>query len=527
MPAASGYLVFDVGTTSVKTSVIDDRGALVAGVVEEYQLTTPGPDRVEVDPRRYWTAICTGIRRLMRDRMARADAQGAIPALAGIGVCSQGETVILLDRSGEPLCDAIVWMDNRATKEADCIRDKLGTDRRTGMTVVDPMWTATKLLWLRKHEPRLLDAAWKVMLVEDYVLYRLTGEAVSDYSLYPTSYLLDIYAKQWWTSALDLVGLHEGQLPRLVAPGTVIGTLTSSAAAELGVEEMIVARRGATARDAGTAIPVIAGGMDQTAAMVGAGNVGVGMVTETTGAALALCTTIGAGSVAAIREATSGALADLPIQPHIVPETYLTTQWCQSGGMSLKWLRDTMFANESEAARAAGRDTYEPVTAQASRVAPGADQLLFLPYMAGTGTIHVARDVRGVFWGLGLNHTRAHMARAVMESIAYLLRMLLEQIESAGLACTEIRLLGGGAKSELWRRIKADVTGRPVVAVDCPEVASLGVAMQVATAIGRFSSVESASAGMAAVSSAIEPDVVEHRRYEDPYRSFLELHARV
>jgi xylulokinase len=195
--------------------------------------------------------------------------------------------------------------------------------------------------------------------------------------------------------------------------------------------------------------------------------------------------------------------------------------------MSLRWMRDNLYAAEAEADRQRGGDGYGPVTDAAARVPPGCEGLLFLPYMAGPGTVPVDGDVRGVYWGLELHHGRAHMARAVMESMGYLLRYLAERMVLAGLPCREIRLLGGGAKSPLWRQIKADVTGRPVASATCPEAASLGVAMECAVALRVHGTLDRAFGAMGALSQISHPSDPGRAAYEIAYMAFEALHRRI
>ncbi len=491
------FISMDVGTTSVKAAVFDARGNLLAADTQEYTLLTPGEDIVELDPEVYWRCCQEGVRQALRKSGVDAG------RVVSVGACSQGETLIVVDGKGAPLRNAIVWIDNRSKQEADEIRAAMGGRNPTGQVDVAPTWPVTKILWLKRHEPEVYRRAGRYMLVEDFILHRLSGRYVGEYSLYSSSFMLDIQRKDWWPEILDCVGVGRERLVELRESGEVIGTLTPEAARSLGLRPQT---------------RVVTGAMDQTAAMVGAGNLRGGVVTETTGAALVVCETLDA-----LPARNPSAMA---VQYHAVPDKYFLIGWCASGGLTLKWLRDTFFAPEKEAAGRQGRNAYDLLTEMAAGVAPGSQGLYFFPYMSGPGTLPIDPDVRGVFYGLELHHGRAHFVRAVLESLAYVLRENIEEIESLGSPCTEIRSLGGGASSPVWNRIKAEVTGRRIITMECPEATSLGVAILQARATGIYGGIEEAAGQMVQTAATVDPDAENARRYEAVYRSYRALERR-
>ncbi len=259
--------------------------------------------------------------------------------------------------------------------------------------------------------------------------------------------------------------------------------------------------------------------MDQIAAMVGAGNIKSDIVTETTGAALAVCGTIDRFAPRSIKRT-------IAVQYHAIKDKYVLIGWCPTGGMAFKWLRDAFFTDEKKEAGRAGIDIYDYMTSQASGVAPGCQGLIFLPYLAGPGTGDVKPDAKGVFYGLELHHSRAHFARAVMESIGYVLRQNIAEMERLGLNCKEIRSLGGGAKSRLWNQIKADILGKSLVTMKCPEAASLGMAVLQAKATGVYPSLQQAADNMVQTASVTEPNQNNVQTYEPVYQRFLELNKK-
>ncbi len=492
------FLSLDIGTTSVKAALVGADGEIPAIAVREYTLHTPAENIVELEPQIYWDCCVEGIKEVL--------AKGGVAAgqIKSVGVCSQGETLICLDEKGRALRKAIVWMDNRSASQAEEIKAALKTENNTGQLDVAATWPVTKILWLKKNEPETYGRVHKFVLVEDYILYRLTGLFKGEYSLYTSSFMLDIINKRWWTEILDYVGVAAERLVELCESGEVIGEVQPAVCKETGLAE---------------GMKVVTGAMDQTAAMIGAGNIKSGIVTETTGAALAVCGTIGAF-------AAKEAKRTMAVQYHAIADKYLIIGWCPTGGMAFRWLRDTLFATEKDRAAKTGTDAYDRMTALAAEIPPGSRGLIFLPYLAGPGTGNISADARGVFYGLELHHNRADFARAVMESVAFVLKQYVVEMGRLGLECGEIRSLGGGSKSRLWNRIKADVLGKPVTTMRCAEAAALGVAILQAAAMGTFKTIEQAVKNMVRTESVVEPVEENVRAYSGIFEKFCEINNR-
>ncbi len=492
MPATTGTcaLALDIGTTAVKAALFDADGRTLAEHGAPYDLLTPGPDQVELDPETYWRGAVRAARAVLRDA-------GAPPERVGcVGVTSQGETLIAVDAAGRPLRNAIVWLDNRSGEEARAIEDAFGVERvhrRTGQQEIVPSWTATKILWLRRREPETFEKAARFLLAEDYVLFRLTGEFVTDRGLNPSTLYYDLIEGEWWGEMLDFLGIGPERLPRLAGPGGLAGELAESAARDLGLAP-------------GT--PVATAPIDQVTAAAGAGNVAPGIVTETTGTALAICATVDRPLLDPQRR--------MGLYAHARPGHYALLPWAPAAGMVLRWFRDEMGGGRDEAA----------LIAEAEAVPPGAEGLVLLPHLCGAGCPEMNPKARGVFWGVGAHHKRAHFTRAILESVAFMLRENLECLRALGAPVRELRSLGGGARSEAWLRIKADVCNMPVHVMQCRESAALGAAMLAMTATGAFASLDEAQARMARVARVIEP-TAEADAYDAPYQRGLELYKNV
>jgi xylulokinase len=497
----SRFLAIDAGTTSMKAAVFDLDGNLLAVDRQEYRLETPAPALVELDAEVYWAACCRAVR-------AVVEASATLPAeIASLCISSQGETLIPVDSDGRPLRRAIVWLDNRAVDEARLIREAFGDEtmyRISGQPEIVPTWPACKILWIHRNEPDLFRRTDKFLLLEDFLLHRLTGQFITERALQTSSLLLDIVARQWHGPVLDFIGITPDRLGRLAEPGVVVGPLSESGAAQAGLSQATVA---------------VAGAMDQVIGALGSGNFAPGVITENTGGALAVVATLDAPRFDPLRR--------VPCHYHARPGTYCLMPWSQTAGMAMQWFRDTFYAGEAEAARCAGLEPYDLMTQDAAEAPAGADGLVALPHLEGAACPEFNPAARGVFFGATLRHTRAHFVRALLESVAYMLKRDVDLLAELGVPAQGLLCTGGGARSELWLQIKADVLQLPVATVACEEVACLGAAILGAVATGCYGSLEQAAARMARLRGKIEPDQANAEVYRQGYARYVELYERL
>ena len=490
------YLTFDVGTTSVKVVLYTPEGRPVRKVIRAYTLDMPAVNWYEADPDLYWNAVVSGTREILSSGAVRVE---EIRAMAG---CSQGETVVFIGEDGRPVRPALVWLDLRARAEAEALSGLASREELylvTGQTDFDPTWSAMKVRWVKDHEPEAFRRTARFLLVEDYITWRLTGRACSTANLMSSSLFVDVHTGRYWDRFVDHLGIA-GRLPELVEPGALVGTLSQSAAAELGLRPSTV---------------VVKGLMDQASSTVGAGNLHPGIVTETTGTVMGIGVTT--------EGFDPGRAARLPYQPHPVRGSILYLPYVQTAGIAYKWWRDR-FCQE-EVRRASEPDAaYDLVNELAARVGPGSDGVVFLPFLAGAGQPENDPDARGVFYGLTLSHGREHCSRAIMESIAYLLRKILADFRRAGVPMTEVRSMGGGAKSDLWLQIKADVTGLPLVRMEEEETSTLGAAMLAAVRCGDYPDLAGAAEGMVRLGRRFEPNPRSGEVYEKSFSLYNELY---
>lgn len=495
-------LTFDIGTTAVKTAVFDSNLKAVTQTREEYELITGSKGQVELDAEQYWQAVLRGARSMLSfPGISRDD-------ICAIAVTTQGETLIPVDQDGHALRNAIVWLDGRAVRESEFINSQINPDEfysRTGIPECNGLCPVSKLLWIKNNEPEVYRQACKFLLLEDYIIFRLTGRFVTEKSLLCTTGYFDIQTDTLWDDMLTLIGIDKDKIPELLDCGTKVGPLTPAAAASLGLR---------------TDTLVTTAAMDQTAGAVGAGNFRPGIVTETTGTALALAATAANPDFCHPLRMT--------LYRHIEKNLYLYLPVCMTAGIVLKWFKDEFCAAETEQAAGEGRSVYAVLDEAAERTPLMSNGLILLPYLAGTIQPDNNPLAKGVFFGVGLDTKRHHFIRAIFEAIAFMLRENIEFIENVNKTkITEIRSLGGGANSSVWLQIKADVNQKHILTMVENECTSLGAAILAAVAIGWFPAAEQAAEAANSIRSSYTPDIEKGMAYDEGYATYQAIYARL
>jgi len=453
----------DIGTTGSKAVLIDDVGGVRAEATTEYPMFTPRPGWAEQNPEDWWQATVTSIRRVL----AGTKGEGVV----GIGLTGQMHGLVLLGVRGEALRPCIMWNDQRTAEQCAEITRRVGRERLIQITGKPALtgFTAGKTLWVREHEPGVYARAAHVLLPKDYVRYRLTGALLSDVANASGTNLLDTGRRQWSEEMLRALEVPRTWMPDVYESPVASAKVSQEAARITGLAE-------------GTR--VAAGAGDQAAQSIGTGIASEGIVSVTIGTSGVVFAATGKY----VTDRTGG----LHAYCHANPGTWHLMGVTLAAGGSLRWFRDTLADTEREQAAASGRDAYEVIDEAAGRVRAGSEGLLFLPYLSGERTPHADPDARGVFFGLSLRHTRAHMARAVLEGVAYSLKDGLELLCALGVSCGRIRVSGGGARSALWRQVMADVFNADVVEVNVTQGAAYGAALLAGVGAGVFGSVREA-----------------------------------
>jgi xylulokinase len=437
-------LGLDVGTTGLKGLLVDADGRIVAEATASYAPDAPHPGWSQQDAT-VWAAAS--------DDVCRRLAPHGAPA--AIGLSGQMHGSVFLDAEGVPVAPAILWNDQRTAAECDEIIARTA-GRIVEWTLNPPRtaFTASKILWLRNHDADAWRRTATVLLPKDLVRFHLTGERISDVTDASGTNLLDVRARRWSHETLDALDLPASCLPALVESPEPAGRLSARAAAAIGLP---------------AGIPFVGGAADQPAAAIGNGVVEPGTVSITLGTSGVVY-----AQIPGVIVDPSGAFHTFC---HSVPGTWQVMAGVLSAAGSLQWWRETGGAADADAAEAAGASGFGAIVEAARAVPPGSGGLVFLPYRTGERSPHNAPEARGAFIGLTRRTTRAHMARAVMEGVAFALRDLVELLATLDLPIREIRVAGGGVRGGLWLAILASVLNRPVVPATTPDASAYGAAM--------------------------------------------------
>lgn len=482
------FLGIDVSTTGSKALLVDETGQCAAVASTPHTLQTPKPLWSEQDPAEWWAASSMAIQAALN----QAGVDGS--SVAAVGLTGQMHGLVLLDAAGEVLRPAILWNDQRTQAQCDEIHRRVGKEHMIQVSgnVALTGFTAPKILWVQQNEPEVYARARHVLLPKDYVRFKLTGEYAMDKADGSGTVLFDIKQRNWSSELLETLGIDPDWMPPTFEGPQVTGRVTAEASAITGLK---------------TGTPVVAGGGDQAAQAVGVGAVKEGIIALTLGTS---------GVVfAAADSAVIEPEGKLHSFCHAVPGKWHFMGVMLSAAGSLRWYRDT-FAPET---------SYDDLLAPAVEIAAGSDGLLFLPYLTGERTPHPDPLARGAFVGLTIRHGLPHCTRAVLEGVAFGLKDSFELMKEGGLKTIgQVRVSGGGANSDLWRQILADVFETELVTVNTTEGAAYGAALLAGVGVGNWETVESACDAAIRVTGSTQPDESQMEKYHAVYALYKELY---
>ena len=474
----------DVGTSGVRAVAIDHEARILASATEEYPLSTPRPGWTEQDPERWWAA-CQVVLRNITSRLSD------LPV--ALGLTGQMHGAVFLDASDQVIRPAILWNDQRTARQCQAITELVGATQLIA-TTGNPALTgfqAPKILWLRDEEPAAYARLRSVLLPKDYVRLRLTGLRATDASDASGTLLIDLRQRDWSAEILDKLSIRRDWLPAVYESPEATGSVTPTAAEATGLP---------------ASLPVAAGGGDNAAAAIGNGIIEAGVVSSSIGTS---------GVVFAHTD-------DVKIDPagrlhafcHSVPGKYHLMGVTLAAGGSLQWWREaTKHAHD-----------FQAMTAAAATVPPGAEGLVFLPYIYGERTPHLDPFARGAFIGLSNRHSAAHLTRAVMEGVVYSLKDSLDLMAGLGVPITGIRATGGGARNQMWVQLQADVFGLPVYRNRVDEGPAFGAALLAGVAAGVYRDDADACGHAELDIDVTTPDFARHRLYERYRSAFVDLY---
>ena len=491
------YLIgIDVGTSSMKTLLMEESGAVVGSVTEFYPFETPKPLWSEQDPAHWWKATTVSIKRVLEEnKVAAAD-------VLGLGLTGQMHGLVLLDKDNQVLRPCILWNDQRTAKQCADITAKVGAERVLELTgnPVLPGFTAPKIAWVQENEPEIFAKAERFLLPKDYVRFLLSGEHFSDVSDASGTSLLNVGKRDWSEEMCDALGVGRSFLPEVTESPVASTRISAEAAAATGLLE-------------GT--PIAAGGGDQAAQAVGSGIVREGIVSATLGTS---------GVVFAhsdeYRVEPNGLLHAFC---HAVPGKWHLMGVMLSAAGSFDWYKSALGGEEDRLANESGQNVFDLLTKQAAEAPAGSEGLLFLPYLSGERTPHPDPHARGTFFGMTLRHDKAHMTRSVLEGITYGMNDSLQLMRNLGLEISEVRASGGGAKSDFWLQMQADIYGSKVVTTNVTEGAAFGAAVLAGVASGVYSDLDAAANQIVKSTGEVNPGSAQSV-YSDFYPEYQALY---
>ena len=452
----------DIGTTSLKCAVFDTDGNTLKSVTKDYTLIVSG-DTVEFPADEYMRLFCEAY-----------DELSAEYPVAAFSIDTQCETLIVSDEDGNPLMNAIVWLDNRATKQAEKIKAHFGNKKVydvTGQPEITATWPAAKLLWIKENKPEIFGKIRKVFLLEDYLIYKLTGSFVTEKTLQSSTIYFDIKNDCWWQEMLDFIGIKKDILPEIKASAETVGEYKGA--------------------------KVVTSAIDQIAGAIGAGVTDKSTVSEMTGTTMV---------VFAPSEEIPEFSPDSIVPCHKNYDgKYCLLAWTSTAGIALKWFKNNFCENFS----------FKELDDIAKDIPPGSCGLTFLPYLCGSTMPKYDHDAKGAFIGLTMEHTRAHAIRSILESVASMLKANLDYLK---IDCKEIRSMGGGASSPLWCQIKADMTGKDIAVLKNSETACLGSAILAGVGAGILADVKTASQTFVKIKKVYKPSGDDYTECYDNFK---------
>jgi len=484
----------DVGTGGSKAVLADTDGNVIARAFEPYEVKYPRPGFAEQDPQDYWRAVTTNTRQLLAD-------SGVDPAsVKGLGFAGQMLTFVPVDAEGTPLRPAITWLDSRADEQASRLIRKLGGKHIFSLVagaLPSGKDVVCKIAWLKQNEPDLFRETHAFLDVAGYLVNRATGEfSMDDTGAGGTGILTR--DRNWSKTLLRVTGLPIEKMAPIRRSTDVVGGLSEEASRYMGLPE-------------GT--PVIAGMSDIPAAATGSGALHDGDAHVYLGTSSWLCLSVAKPKNLPRNGIVSVASPD--------PSMYIMIGESETAGLCLEWFADKLLTpEERKAAESSEGGVYAFLDREATDVYPGSKRLLFMPWMFGERAPVTDTTVRGGYLNLSLGHDRDHMLRAIYEGVAYNLRWMIDEVARAGLGSGMLRAIGGGARSDLWMQVIADVTSRRIEAVDNPqEAGALGCALAVAVGLGVFERYTDIKRAVK-VRQTFEPDPERSREYDLLYGEF-------
>jgi len=489
--AESYIIAHDLGTSGNKAALTDLTGKVIASAERRYEVHYSPDGGAEQDPEDWWQAIVKTTREMM-DKANVSPKQ-----IAGLSMSAQMVGTLPVDAAGEPLRRAMIWLDARAEKEGEILRQK------TKLPFIGGKAPSAKIYWIMRNEPEIYAKTHKMLDCKDFLQFRMTGVYATDFTLASATTYFNPWTNKWWANILKAMELPVEKLPTAMLSTDVVGKLTAKAATELGLVE-------------GT--PVVSGGGDIPCAIIGSGAISPGR------------SHLYLGTSAWVMAITNEFILDAE---GLIPcvgcdrTTYALGGEMDNAGGCLKWFSENLMSQEDRVAAARdGITIYQYMDRLAEKVPPGSEGLLFLPWMWGERAPIDDDNIRGGFANLSLNHTKGHMIRAILEGVGYHLRWIFSAIEAAGLPQKELNVIGGGATTSTWLQILADTTNVKLLQVEQPlDACARGAAMTAAIGLGFYTGFAEVEKVIELTGAEFSPNPEYRDLYDQAYTNFRSLYS--
>ena len=474
----------DVGTTGCKLTAYNDKGEFIYNSYKEYEISRKSGAH-EFDA----SVIFDAVKEVIRDVAGNCE-------LSAIGVTTFGETFTLLDENDNVLLPSMLYTDPRGEEEVKELCEKLGEKTLTHISGVKPhqMYSLPKIMWVKKNRPEIYSKIKHILLMEDYIVYMLTGNAVIDLSLAARTMALDIRKKDWSDEILEAAGVDKALLSTPVPAFNVAGEIKTEIAKELGLKD---------------SIKIVNGAHDQVASAVGAGVFEVGNAVDGTGTVECITPVFDT-----IPENDALYEDGYCVVPYVFDGTYVCYAFSYTGGAALKWFKDNMAKDKSY------KELDESIKADPTGI-------LILPHFAGAATPYMDIDSKAAMIGLTLEHTGADIYKALMEGVTYEIMINIDRIQNCGIVPEKLYATGGGATSEVWLQIKADVLNRPITALLAKEVGTCGTCMMTGVAIGLYKDLNEAKTYFVKESKTFMPNAEKVEAYKKYYEAYKKVYNAV
>jgi Sugar (pentulose and hexulose) kinases len=490
-------LGIDLGTSGVKCAAYNEAGKVLGKTYREYMLYTPGEGIVELDPDTVWENLYLNLKELNTFPLVIKD------PVAALSISVSGDEALPVDKKGSPLYNTIMSSDKRGLKENNYINSIIKIDEVYEITGQPPshMYALNRLIWFRDNRPDIFEKIYKFLCWEGYIFLKFGAEPSTDYSVACRTLAFDIMDKKWSDKILEKVKINKDLFPQAHPSGSEIGSINKSLASELGFKKDV---------------KIVTGGFDQICAALGAGIVKGGMAS------------VGTGSVESMHVCFNTPIRSsqmlscgYPFCNHALGSLYIALSINLSGGVMFKWYRDNFSKDEILITKKHKLNVYDVIMDSAIK---SKYPVLFLPYFEGAQTPRNNSYSSGSMLGLSLRTTREDIIKGMLEGITFDLRLNLEMLEEAGTKIEALRATGGGARSDTWLQIKADITGKLIQKIDVDESGCMAVAILAGFGIGKFDSIEKVLKKWVKIGKEFEPDMKKYIKYQAKYEQWLEVY---